>query len=344
RELRGEGRRRRRAAGRPADAPLRAQPVGPAGAGRPVSALERRQAPMSIHPSSASLADVLERVLDKGVVIAGDVVIELLDIELLTLKLRLLIASADTAKSMGIDWWEHDPALSSNARELAARDVEVGELLHTAEAEARAEVADRLRRLFADDLLRRALAALEPAGPAVGLAGITEENGALVPIVLELDRARLRDTGELEAAARAHNELLLGREAVLPFRFGTAFENREALDEWVQAHEPELRAELERMRGTEEWGVEVLAPAAAAPGEGGYLEQRLAAGVATTERARLAERCRQRLAAAALEANGDSYLVADGAAFEAVLAALTEEGVELRVTGPWPPYSFARLP
>ncbi len=63
-----------------------------------------------------SLADVLERVLDKGVVIAGDIVVNVLDIELLTLKLRLLIASADTAREMGIDWWEHDPFLNSRAR------------------------------------------------------------------------------------------------------------------------------------------------------------------------------------------------------------------------------------
>jgi hypothetical protein len=65
---------------------------------------------------SEGLADVLERVLDKGVVIAGDVRISLLDIELLTIKLRLLIASADKAKEMGIDWWAHDPELSSTAR------------------------------------------------------------------------------------------------------------------------------------------------------------------------------------------------------------------------------------
>jgi len=68
-------------------------------------------------PSGMSLAELLERVLDKGIVIAGDVEVRLLDIELLTLKLRLLIASADTAKSMGIDWWERDPALSSLARD-----------------------------------------------------------------------------------------------------------------------------------------------------------------------------------------------------------------------------------
>ncbi|MEU9115404.1 gas vesicle protein [Streptomyces sp. NPDC048483] len=67
--------------------------------------------------SSANLADILERVLDKGIVIAGDIQINLLDIELLTIKLRLLIASVDKAKEMGIDWWEHDPALSSRARD-----------------------------------------------------------------------------------------------------------------------------------------------------------------------------------------------------------------------------------
>lgn len=71
-------------------------------------------APSSGAPST--LADLLERVLDKGVVVAGDVVVKLLDIELLTLKIRLLIASADTAKEMGIDWWTDDPFLSSTAR------------------------------------------------------------------------------------------------------------------------------------------------------------------------------------------------------------------------------------
>jgi hypothetical protein len=63
------------------------------------------------HP--AQLADVLERVLDKGIVIAGDIQINLLDIELLTVKIRLLIASADKAREMGIDWWEGDAFLSS---------------------------------------------------------------------------------------------------------------------------------------------------------------------------------------------------------------------------------------
>jgi hypothetical protein len=66
----------------------------------------------------ANLADILERVLDKGIVIAGDIQINLLDIELLTIKLRLLIASVERAQEMGINWWQSDPTLSSSAKEL----------------------------------------------------------------------------------------------------------------------------------------------------------------------------------------------------------------------------------
>ncbi|MDI1454962.1 gas vesicle protein [Streptomyces sp. ATE26] len=66
-------------------------------------------------PTTTNLADILERVLDKGIVIAGDIKIDLLDIELLTIRLRLFVASVDTAKKAGIDWWETDPALSSRA-------------------------------------------------------------------------------------------------------------------------------------------------------------------------------------------------------------------------------------
>jgi hypothetical protein len=85
--------------------------------------------------SSANLADILERVLDKGIVIAGDIRINLLDIELLTIKLRLIVASVDKAKEMGIDWWEDDPALSTRARrdELARENAELR--AHVAELE-----------------------------------------------------------------------------------------------------------------------------------------------------------------------------------------------------------------
>jgi hypothetical protein len=68
-------------------------------------------------PRSDSLADLLERVLDKGVVIAGDIVVNVLDIELLTLKVRLLVASVDTAQQLGIDWWKSDPFLTGGQRQ-----------------------------------------------------------------------------------------------------------------------------------------------------------------------------------------------------------------------------------
>jgi len=64
------------------------------------------------HQQGQSLADVLERVLDKGIVIAGDIQVRLLDIELLTIKLRLLVASVDKAREMGINWWENDEFVS----------------------------------------------------------------------------------------------------------------------------------------------------------------------------------------------------------------------------------------
>jgi len=66
----------------------------------------------------ANLADILERVLDKGIVIAGDIRVNLLDIELLTIKLRLVIASLETAREVGIDWWEHDPWLTGGSNDL----------------------------------------------------------------------------------------------------------------------------------------------------------------------------------------------------------------------------------
>ena len=64
---------------------------------------------------ATNLADILERVLDKGIVIAGDISISLCDVPLLNIKIRLLVASVDKALEMGINWWETDPALSSRA-------------------------------------------------------------------------------------------------------------------------------------------------------------------------------------------------------------------------------------
>jgi hypothetical protein len=83
---------------------------------------------------------VLERVLDKGVIIAGDIRVNLLDIELLTIRIRLLIASVDRAREMGIDWWEHDPTLSSRSGDLAEENRQLRARL--AELEPRQDAGD----------------------------------------------------------------------------------------------------------------------------------------------------------------------------------------------------------
>ncbi len=74
--------------------------------------------PKMMHATEATnLADILERVLDKGIVIAGDIKISIADVDLLNIKIRLLIASVDKAMEMGINWWQQDSYLSSKAKE-----------------------------------------------------------------------------------------------------------------------------------------------------------------------------------------------------------------------------------
>jgi hypothetical protein len=97
---------------------------------------------------SATLADVLERILDKGLVIAGDIKIKLVDIELLSIQIRLLIASVDKAKEIGLDWWSNNPFLNTQKpapvlpeaeQELAA----LRERVRVLEAAAAAPLPDR---------------------------------------------------------------------------------------------------------------------------------------------------------------------------------------------------------
>jgi hypothetical protein len=81
-----------------------------------------------------SLGDILERVLDSGIVIAGDIRVNLLDIELLTIKLRLVIASLETAKEAGIDWWESDPWLSGKSSRLQLENERLRERIEELES------------------------------------------------------------------------------------------------------------------------------------------------------------------------------------------------------------------
>lgn len=87
----------------------------------------------------ASLADTLERVLDKGVVIVGDIAVCVVDIELLTLRVRLFVASAQTAREMGMDWWANDPFFSPKAVDRTAET--------RALAQQNAELSDRVAAL-----------------------------------------------------------------------------------------------------------------------------------------------------------------------------------------------------
>lgn len=227
-------------------------------------------------------------------------------------------------------------ALDDLARILAEREFDIEDLVRQAEDDARADVAEALRRLFADDLLRRVGERLGGTH-LVALAGVAD---GLRPLALELAPGDLDDEVRLERLVRAHNEMLLAaleEGAVVPFRFGATFPDRPALEAWIEQHHIPLAAELERLRGTAEWSVEPVGgrPDVAADE---YLEARLA----TTVRPGL----RERLASVSEDAAGDAYLVASARQdeFAAALAELEAEGYELRVTGPWPPYSFARLP
>lgn len=86
---------------------------------------------------SSSLADILERVLDKGIVIAGDITVSVGSTELLSIRIRLLISSVDKAREMGINWWEGDPYLSSHARSLQEENQTLLTRLENMETELR---------------------------------------------------------------------------------------------------------------------------------------------------------------------------------------------------------------
>lgn len=88
---------------------------------------------------TTNLAELLERVLDKGIVIAGDITVSLGQVELLSIKLRLIVASIDKAQEIGIDWWRSDPALSSQAKQMGQENEQLKARLDRLE--------DRLRSL-----------------------------------------------------------------------------------------------------------------------------------------------------------------------------------------------------
>ena len=116
----------------------------------------------SIEPSyrrSSGLVDILDRVLDKGLVIAGDIRVSLAEVELITIRIRLLVCSIDKAEQIGLDWWRHDPNLSVAARKLSLENESLREQVRLLEAKV------------------DALAVPQPSVPRRGLKPIKRNQG-----------------------------------------------------------------------------------------------------------------------------------------------------------------------
>jgi 50S ribosomal subunit-associated GTPase HflX len=77
------------------------------------------------HGRSTGLVEVLDRILDKGLVVAGDIKVSLAEVELLTIRIRLLVCSIDKAEQIGLDWWKYDHHLSPGKQQLSAENEEL---------------------------------------------------------------------------------------------------------------------------------------------------------------------------------------------------------------------------
>ncbi len=124
----------------PSSMPPAALPITPSFAS-PVSTRDSARS-INTATSGSTLADVLERVLDKGIVIAGDISVSVATTELLNIRIRLLISSVDKAREIGINWWENNPHFSSQAQNLIETNQQLQQRLESMEAELK-----ELRRL-----------------------------------------------------------------------------------------------------------------------------------------------------------------------------------------------------
>jgi Gas vesicle protein len=109
------------------------------------------------HARASGLVDVLDRVLDKGLVVAGDIKISIAEVELLTIRIRLMVCSIDKAEQIGLDWWRHDRHLSMGNNELAVENEQLKERIRRLERQLEASpgTAQRAPRLRAKRLDRR---------------------------------------------------------------------------------------------------------------------------------------------------------------------------------------------
>jgi hypothetical protein len=109
------------------------------------------------HSRSSGLVDVLDRILDKGLVIAGDIKVSIAEVELLTIRIRLMVCSIDKAEQIGLDWWKHDRHLSMGSDELTAENEKLKDQIRRLERQLEASpgTAQRAPRLRAKRLDRR---------------------------------------------------------------------------------------------------------------------------------------------------------------------------------------------
>ena len=92
------------------------------------------------------LVDVLDRILDKGLVVAGDIKVSLAEVELLTIRIRLIVCSIDKAEQIGLDWWRHDPNLSMESRQLSLENEALRQQVLRLEEKVAAMAVERPRR------------------------------------------------------------------------------------------------------------------------------------------------------------------------------------------------------
>ena len=207
-------------------------------------------------PQTANLADLLERVLDKGVVIAGDITLFLGGVQLLTLRIRLLVASIDKAQEIGIDWWQADPALSSRAS-ARAKDLEQ-------ERDLLKKRLDRLERLLLPppqeaDQERAVAGQRSNAAPAY----VLEKNGKVSAELKqpvqpaeqpqEDEGSQVQEHGPQPEAAQAEQPAGAGPllDPALPERIAQAMRPvLEGLPQWIaQAWQPGEQARPEDSEG-----------------------------------------------------------------------------------------------
>jgi hypothetical protein len=166
--------------------------------------LEPRRMEVQGPRQPANLADILERVLDKGIVIAGDIQINLLDIELLTIKLRLLVASVERAQEMGINWWESDPTLSSTARELEEENDDLRARLERLEQMAGLPAPEPGEEVVVETRREEVVEREEPGDEEADAEVFEEHREEVVAVDDERSKAELRErAAELDIPGRS---------------------------------------------------------------------------------------------------------------------------------------------